>query len=151
MILRDANIDDAEGLDKLLSKLVREESQYDDNLNPNCEILDNYRYRIGLEGHKLLIIEEKGEIIGYLYGFVYHIPGIYEAPIAILDALFIGEEHRRKGYASMLISEFKKFATDNGAKQIELKVLSNNSVALKLYEKLSFVETKKYMKMVIRD
>ena len=47
----------------------------------------------------------------------------------------------------MLISAFKTFAAENGACQIELKVVSSNKVAVDLYKKLSFNETKKYMKM----
>ena len=44
-------------------------------------------------------------------------------------------------------SSFKPFAEENGACRIELKVLSRNEAALRLYEKLSFKETKKYMTM----
>ena len=147
MIIRDAELKDARQLDLLLTRLIRYEAQYDSNLNGNCEINENYCNRIGLEGHKLILAEEDGEIIGYLYGFLYHIPGVYESPIAILDALFIDEKHRRKGYASKLIAEFRTFARENGAVQIELKVVSNNKNAVDLYRKLSFMETKKYMKM----
>ena len=146
MNIRDAELRDAAQLDQLLARLIRDESQYDSNLNRNCEITDNYSGRIGLDGHKLILVEEDKEIVGYLYGFLYHIPGMYEAPIAILDALFVDEKHRRKGYGSMLVSEFKAFAKESGACRVELKVVSKNESALKLYEKLSFAETKKYMK-----
>ena len=147
MKMRDAKAEDTSRLDALLSKLICDESQYDGNLNQEREVKDNYCGRIGLDGHKLLLIEDNEEVVGYLYGFIYHIPGIYKAPIAIIDALFIEESHRRKGYASALISEFRKFAGENGVRQIELKVISDNKPALSLYEKLSFSETKKYMKM----
>lgn len=147
MKIRNAEPKDAEQLDMMLTRLIQDESRYDRNLNRECEIKDNYCNRIGLDGHKLILIEENGEIVGYLYGFVYHIPGICKSPIAILDALFIDEKHRRKGYASMLIAEFRAFAIENGACQIELKVVSDNKHAVDLYKKLSFVETKKYMKM----
>ena len=147
MVIRDAERKDAAQLDLLLTKLIRDEAQYDGNLDPECEIKDNYCNRIGLDSHKLILIEEQDEIVGYLYGFVYHVPGICKAPIAMIDAVFIDEKHRRKGYASMLIAEFKTFAIENKACQIELKVVSDNRNAVALYEKLSFTETKKYMKM----
>ena len=82
MIIRDAEIKDAPQLDLLLERLIRYESQYDSNLNPDCEIRDNYCSRIGLEGHKLILIEEAGEMIGYLYGFVYHITALKRTEIA---------------------------------------------------------------------
>ena len=147
MIIRDAEPKDAMQLDTMLSKLIQDEARYDSNLVPNCEIADNYCNRIGLDGHKLILIEVSGEIVGYLYGFLYHIPGIYKSPIGIIDALFVEEPHRRKGYASMLINTFRAFAAEKGACRIELKAVSGNQCAIDLYRKLSFTETKKYMKM----
>ena len=147
MKIRDTIPKDAEQLDLLLTRLIRDECQYDSNLNPDCEIHENYCHRIGLDGHKLLLAEEDGEIVGYLYGFVYEVPGICKAPIAALDALFIDERHRHKGYATMLIAAFREFAIEKGACQMELKVVSANKQAVDLYQKLSFAETKKYMKL----
>lgn len=147
MNIRNAEPKDAKKLDELLTRLIHDETQYDTNLNASCVITDNYRSRIGLDGHKLLVVEIDGEIIGYLYGFIYHIPDICMKPVAILDALYIDERHRRNGYAALLISAFKEFAKEHGACRMELKVLSGNHSALKLYEKLTFKETKKYMNM----
>ena len=147
MELRDAEMKDAKQLDRMLERLIREESRYDGNLRRDCHIQNNYCDRIGMDGHKLILIEDCGEILGYLYGFVCHVPGIYQSPIGIVDALFVEEKHRRKGYASMLISAFKEFAKENGACRVELKVVSDNEPAVALYKKLSFTETRKYMKL----
>ena len=147
MRIRDAELKDANQLDALLTGLIRDEAQYDCNVNRTCEIKDNYCRLIGMEGHKLLLAEEDGEIVGYLYGFIYRVPGVYKSPGAILDALFVEEKHRRKGCASMLISGFREFARENGACQIELKVMSGNDRAINLYRKLSFAEMKKHMRM----
>lgn len=147
MKLRDATPADAARLDELLTKLIHDEAQYDSNLNDSCVVTDNYLDRIDLEGHKLLLIEDAGEIVAFLYGFLYEIPGMLAKPIAILDALYVEEVCRQRGYAAQLISAFKSFAAESGACRVELKVLSNNENALRLYEKLSFKETKKYMAM----
>ena len=147
MKLRDATPADAVRLDELLTKLIHDEVQYDSNLNGSCAITDNYLDRIGLEGHKLLLIEDEGEIVAFLYGFLYEIPSMFAKPIAILDALYVEKAYRRKGYAAQLISTFKAFAAESSACRIELKVLSNNENALRLYEKLSFQERKKCMAM----
>ncbi len=147
MRIRDAELKDAKQLDKLLSKLIQYESQYDSNLVHDCIIEDNYCNRIGLDGHKLILVEENEEIMGYLYGFIYHVPGVYKSPIAIVDSLFVDENHRRKGYATLLMKVFRNFAIEKGACQIELKVVSENRPAVDLYNKLTFMETKKYMKI----
>ena len=57
MKLRDATPADAARLDELLTKLIHDEAQYDPNLNDSYVVTDNYLDRIGLEGHKLLLIE----------------------------------------------------------------------------------------------
>lgn len=74
MKLRDATPADAARLDELLTKLIHDEAQYDSNLNASYVVTDNYLDRIGLEGHKLLLIEDEGEIVAFLYGFLYEIP-----------------------------------------------------------------------------
>ena len=147
MKLREAAPADAARLDALLTKLIHYESQYDPNLKRSYVVADNYRDRIGMEGHKLLLIEDGGEIAAFLYGFLYEIPDMFAKPIAILDALYVEEAYRRKGCAAQLISAFKSFAAESGTCRVELKVLSRNETALRLYEKLSFKETKKYMAM----
>lgn len=147
MNLREAVPADAARLDALLTKLIHYEAQYDSNLIDSYVVTDNYLDRIGLEGHKLLLIEDEGEIAAFLYGFLYEIPGMFAKAIAILDALYVEGAYRRKGYAARLISAFMSFAEENGACRVELKVLSSNETALHLYEKLSFKETKKYMAM----
>ena len=67
MKLRDATPADAARLDELLTKLIHDEAQYDSNLNGSYVVTDNYLDRIGLEGHKLLLIEGEGEIVAFLY------------------------------------------------------------------------------------
>ena len=81
MKLRDATPADAARLDELLTKLIHDEAQYDSNLNASYVVTDNYLDRIGLEGHKLLLIEDEGEIVAFLYGFLYEIPGMLAKPI----------------------------------------------------------------------
>ena len=65
MKLRDATTADAARLDTLLTRLIHDEVQYDSNLNGSYVVTDNYRDCIGLEGHKLLLIEDGGEIVRF--------------------------------------------------------------------------------------
>ena len=71
ILIRGAEHEDAERLDELLTLLIRDEGQYDDNLNEAYVVRDNYRERFRMDGHKLLVAEIEGKIVGYLYGFVY--------------------------------------------------------------------------------
>lgn len=55
------------------------------------------------------------------------------------------EGYRGKGIAKDLFRKFQEFASGCGAASIELKVMSRNRDALRLYASLGFCETKKYM------
>ncbi len=147
MKIRDAEPKDAVLIDQMLTDLIHDESQYDFNLDSGCMITENYCNRIGLDGHKLLVAEDDGKIVGYIYGFIYQVPGIWLHSVAILDALYVDKNFRRRGCATLLFSKFKEFAKENGACRIELKVVSDNKAAVELYNHLSFVEAKKYMNL----
>ena len=146
-VIRNAVKEDASRVDELLTELIRYETEFDKNLNKEYTVSNNYSEVIGLDGHKLLVAETEGKIVGFLYGFVYQIPGIFARPVALLDALYILEEYRHNGFAGALFQQFKQFAHENDAHSIELKVMTENLNALHFYEKLGFCEIKKYMQL----
>ena len=145
MTVREANKNDCEIMDGLLTELIRYETRYDSNLSHGYTVKNNYAERLEWHGHKAFIAEENGEAAGFIYGFVYIIPGMYVSPVAIVDAFYVREEFRGRGIGRELFSEFKKFAAAENAARIELKVMSENDKALALYGSLGFRETKKYM------
>lgn len=146
MVIRNAIRSDGVALDALLTKLIRDETQYDPNLSPEVVIKDNYAERIE-EGSGAFVAEEDGNIVGYLYGFLYQIPGMMLRPVAIMDALYVEEAYRGQGIARELFQRFREFAEEGHADRIELKVLSDNTKAMALYEALGFCEKKKYMEL----
>ncbi len=150
MIIREAGQRDCAQMDRLLTELIRDEAQYDANLDPGYLVSGNYAAQIGQEGHRAFVAEEDGRTVGFIYGFVCRVPGMHLRPIAVLDALFVGEAYRRRGVAGRLIAAFRSFAEESGAGSVELKVLSDNEKALKLYEKLGFRETKRYLALELR-
>lgn len=142
-IIRKARMEDANTLDAMLTELIGYETRYDSNLDASYQVQDNYARLVEEPGCALLVAEAEGRIVGFLYGFLYQIPGMHVKPMALLDALFVSEPYR--GIATALFSAFRRFAAEKGACRIELKVMSRNENALRFYEKLSFQECKKYM------
>lgn len=65
---------------------------------------------------------------------------------AHLEALIVKEEYRKLHIGKMLMEEAKKRVKEDGYKYMSLKVLSNNTKALGLYEKNGFNE---YMRSMI--
>ena len=81
----------------------------------------------------------------------YRIPQVLLQPIAIVDALYVEEGYRGKGIAKDLFRRFQEFASVCGAASIELKVMSRNRDALRLYASMGFCETKKYMALPLSE
>ena len=148
MNIRLAQMEDAPVLDGLLTRLIRYEHRYDGNLNPEYTVTDNYADMLGHEGCKIWLAEEDGAACGYLCAIVYDFP-VYARPVVVLDALYICEEHRRRGIATALMAELKRYAASIKAHAIELKVYSSNAEALELYESSGFTETKKYLQLEV--
>ena len=146
MKIRIAEAKDAAVLDEMLSKLIRYESRWDRNLDEAYSVQDNYCNMIGHPDCRIFIAESDGQAIGYLCGLVYRFP-MCRKPIVVLDALYIEESYRHKGYATQLIRELKQFAKRMGASAIELKVFSENATANSLYTSQGFTEAKKYLKL----
>lgn len=148
MNIRLAQMEDAPVLDALLTRLIRYEHRYDGNLNPDYTVTDNYANMLGHEGCKIWLAEDNGVACGYLCAIVYDFP-VYKRPVVVLDALYVCEEHRRRGIATALMAQLKSYAATINAGGIELKVYSANAQALELYQRSGFKETKKYLQMEV--
>ena len=144
MHIRPAKSAEGAVCDELLTRLIQTERQWEPNLNEDFIVTNNYTYRMGEDGTLLLVAEENSEIVGFLFGFLNPSP-VQKRPTALLDALFVCEEHRSKGIGKALALRFREWSKEQGIYAIELKVMSQNTAALRLYESLGFSEIKKYM------
>ena len=120
-------------VDNLLTKLVKSEKEFDNNINENFVVNNYYEDKIDKENNIILVVELDNKIVGYLYGFL-EVNDALIKKVGHLDALYIEEDYRNKGYARKLINEFKKYAKENDVDHIEVKVFSNNIKAYNLYK-----------------
>ena len=148
MHIRPAKSDEGAVCDELLTRLIQTERQWEPNLDETFTVCDNYEHRMSEEGTLLLVAEENDEIVGFLFGFLSPSP-VLKRPTALLDALFVCEEHRSKGIGKALALRFREWVKEQGVYAIELKVMSQNTAALRLYESLGFGEIKKYMQCIL--
>jgi len=84
------------------------------------------------KGTFLVIENGFGEIRGYIIGLIrWNILGH-------IISLAVHPEHRRKGYAKLLIKELLRRFETNGVKVVRLEVRVSNKPAINLYSKMGF-------------
>ena len=145
MEIRKANLDDSKKLDSLLTELIHDEKQYDDNINQNFVVNNYHEHKLILDDNVAFVAVDGDKIVGYIYGFISCYPNVVLEKIAKLDALYIEQDYRNKGIGKQLVSEFKKWSLEVGAKYVELSVLKDNEYGKKLYRDCGFELQKEYL------
>lgn len=143
--IRKCNYDDAIAVNNLLTKLIADEKQYDDNINENCVVRSLYEKFYNNDDICLYVAKYNNIVVGYIYGYLQNNGDCKNNTVCTLDALYILEEYRNNGVATELVNSFIKWAKNKDVHYIELKVCNLNEEAIKLYKKFEFFETKMIM------
>lgn len=144
MKIRSAKIDDCDAITSLYKQLYDTEKAFDDNLI-NEYILDDkqlksIRKKIKSRKEIFLVAEMDQKIVGVIDGYI--IDSIhYKEKVSFLEHLCVDKKYRKKRIATELIQEFSNKSKEKGATYIKLYAFENNSNAIKLYNKLGFVES----------
>lgn len=136
----------ADKCDELLTKLIQDERQYDSYINENFIVKDYFKNIIKDKNNILLCYEENENIVGYIY-FKYQ--NNEDSIGYLIDGLYVEEEYRKRGIAKTLIKEGLKIISDYKIDFVDINVMYNNKIAIKLYESLGFnaLSLKMRMKM----
>lgn len=135
MIIRVMNEEKANYCDDLLTKLILDERQYDESIDPNVHVKDYFKNVIKDDKNILLCYEEDNSILGYIY--LKYNNGEY-----IIDGLYVEKEYRNKGIAKKLINEGLNILKEKSIKYVNINVLRDNEIAYNLYKELGFNEFK---------
>ena len=144
MKIRSAKIDDCDAITSLYKQLYDTEKAFDDNLI-NEYILDDkqlksIRKKIKSRKEIFLVAEMDQKIVGVIDGYI--IDSIhYKEKVSFLEHLCVDKKYRKKRIATELIQEFSNKSKEKGAMYIKLYAFEKNSNAIKLYNKLGFVES----------
>lgn len=146
MTIRPAQTTDTQILDQLMKELIGYEQQWDHNINPEASTAGNYAQLLGREDCRLLLAQEGEETLGYLCGFIFP-SSLHFHPIAMVDALYVRPDRRNRGCGAALISAFCEDARAQGAREVDLKVLSGNQTARRFYEGLGFQDQARHLRL----
>ena len=144
MKIRSAKIDDCDAITSLYKQLYDTEKAFDDNLI-NEYIIDDkqlkrIRKKINSRKEIFLVAEMDQKIVGVIDGYI--IDSIhYKEKVSFLEHLCVDKKYREKRIATELIQEFSNKSKEKGATYVKLYAFEKNSNAIKLYNKLGFVES----------
>lgn len=101
----------------------------------------SFRHVLSADAALLLVATERGEIVGYLLGFVH--PTFYaDAPVAWVEEVMVKEGCRRTGAGSALMGAFETWSREQAATFVSLATRR----AAAFYKALSYEESATYFR-----
>ena len=127
------NKNDALECNKLLEKLIRSESRFNNNINQEFKVNNWFEKFYNENTNAIFIAKNNEKVIGYVY---VQITSVDDGPMknkeALIDGLYIEEDYRAQGISKILMNKAE------GVKYLYVNVLEENSRAVNLYKKLNF-------------
>ncbi len=142
-MVRKATINDITSILKLYREQFKEMANLiPDFIKEGDQSIDFIESTISNDNSDILVHEDSGIIVGFILlqvkqrpDFSFIVPGKH---CYIMD-LIITEKQRNNGFGTALMNAAKDWAKERDCNIINLDVLSNNSRAITLYEKLGFI------------
>ena len=94
------------------------------------------------ENSDILVYEDDGKVVGFILLQAKtrpDFPFIVQGKFCYIMDVLVTENCRGKGFGTELMNSAKEWATERGCIFVNLDVLSNNTDAIRLYEKLGFI------------
>ncbi len=139
MIIRIIEEKDAKVCDELLTKLIRDESQYDKLISKDFKVHDYFKNVIKDSNNILLGYIIDNQIIGYTY--LKYLANDNKKGY-LIDGLYILENYRGQGYAKSLLKYALNLLENKSLDFIDINVLGANEKARNLYKLLGFKDFK---------
>lgn len=150
MIIRKANIEDAERYLQMLKQLDSETKNMMLEPGERKTTIEQMRDRIvNMDGSNgaIFLIEDGNKIGGFLAAQRGGANRVRHSAYIVIGML---KEYRGKKLGTKLFEELEKWAVENNITRLELTVVKNNEGAIKLYEKSGFkIEGIKEKSMII--
>ena len=142
-MIRKATCDDIPAIAQLYREQFREMSKLiPDFIKEGDQSVEFLEKTILSEDSDIFVYEKDGTVVGFILlqakerpDFDFMIPGKY---CYIMD-IIVTETHRNKGFGTALMNSAKDWAKEQNCSFINLDVLTTNTNAVALYEKLGFI------------
>lgn len=138
-IVRPASLNDLPVLAEFLQMLVNAERPFDVTLQNGDLIYYNLKELIERDDSALQVLEIDGKLVGCGYAQIRPAkPYLTHKEYAHLGFMFVLPAYRGQGLNQQLITSLMVWIKSKGVKEIRLDVYTENSAAVKAYEKVGF-------------
>lgn len=141
-------IEDAKKCNELLTKLIKSEKKYNNNINEKYEVTEWFEKVYNEKYNTIYVAKIENKIVGYIY---CKINSIDNGPTlkreGLIDGLYVEEEYRKQGIATKLMEAAKEWAKKMEIKYVFLNVLEENKNAMNLYLKNEFKNFERKLKL----
>ena len=142
-MIRKATHNDIPAITELYREQFREMSKLiPDFIKEGDQSVEFLEKTISSEDSDILVYENDGTVVGFILlqakerpDFDFMLPGKY----CYIRDVIVTEAHRNKGFGTALMSSAKDWAKEQNCSFINLDVLTTNTNAISLYEKLGFI------------
>lgn len=122
--------------DKLLQKLIMEDSKYDNNYNTNIK-LNSLEEDLKNINNYIIVALNNNNVIGFIYGNITNKKYEKETTAKLLF-LYVLEEYRNQNIGKSLINKLNQLLKEDDIKYLDVQVYSKNKKAINLYNNLEF-------------
>ena len=142
-MVRKATFEDIPAIAELYREQFREMAKLiPDFIKEGDQSVEFLEKTISDDESDILVYENDGTVVGFILlqakvrpDFDFMLPGKY---CYIMDVI-VTETHRNKGFGTALMNSAKDWAKEQNCSFINLDVLTTNTNAISLYEKLGFI------------
>jgi ribosomal protein S18 acetylase RimI-like enzyme len=139
MNIRKAELKDFETILQLNKELVLYEQEYLATTNADWSYTgqgkEYFSKRLVNENSIFHVVEDEGNIVGYVLAFIEVYPFRIINPICIIENIFVREPYRRQGIGSQLVKLVKDACTEKKVQAIRVTTYTKNDTAVEFYKK----------------
>ncbi len=88
---------------------------------------------------ELLVAVSDDQLIAFLHHVFYNDP-LHAGPCSNITSLFVKEQHRRRGVASLLLKKALETAKSRNVIEVHVSTRGDNRTAIRFYEKRDFTK-----------
>lgn len=137
--LREANLSDIPQLLELEQSIIEAERPYNPDIKKENAKYYDIENLVHSENACLLVVEANGNIIGTGYAHIRASkePLVYDVH-SYLGFMYVDPTYRGRGVNQLVIESLIKWSKDRSVSHFSLDVYSENTAAIKAYEKVGF-------------